>query len=56
MSIIGWIVFGLVVGLVAKFLMPGRDLVALPPPWRLLLDAKLRDRLAIDPARYRQLL
>jgi uncharacterized membrane protein YeaQ/YmgE (transglycosylase-associated protein family) len=23
--IIGWIVFGLVVGLVAKFLMPGRD-------------------------------
>ena len=25
MYIIGWIVFGLVVGLVAKFLMPGRD-------------------------------
>ena len=25
MPIIGWIVFGLVVGLVAKFLMPGRD-------------------------------
>jgi uncharacterized membrane protein YeaQ/YmgE (transglycosylase-associated protein family) len=25
MHIIGWIVFGLVVGLVAKFLMPGRD-------------------------------
>jgi uncharacterized membrane protein YeaQ/YmgE (transglycosylase-associated protein family) len=25
MSVIGWIVFGLVVGLVAKFLMPGRD-------------------------------
>lgn len=25
MHIIGWIVFGLVVGLVAKFIMPGRD-------------------------------
>ena len=25
MHIIGWIVFGLVVGIVAKFLMPGRD-------------------------------
>ena len=25
MQIIGWIVFGLVVGIVAKFLMPGRD-------------------------------
>jgi uncharacterized membrane protein YeaQ/YmgE (transglycosylase-associated protein family) len=25
MYIIGWIVFGLVVGIVAKFLMPGRD-------------------------------
>lgn len=25
MHIIGWIVFGLVVGLVAKFLLPGRD-------------------------------
>jgi uncharacterized membrane protein YeaQ/YmgE (transglycosylase-associated protein family) len=25
MSIIGWIVFGLLVGIVAKFLMPGRD-------------------------------
>jgi uncharacterized membrane protein YeaQ/YmgE (transglycosylase-associated protein family) len=25
MAIIGWIVFGLVVGLVAKLLMPGRD-------------------------------
>jgi uncharacterized membrane protein YeaQ/YmgE (transglycosylase-associated protein family) len=25
MHIIGWIVFGLVVGLIAKFLMPGRD-------------------------------
>jgi uncharacterized membrane protein YeaQ/YmgE (transglycosylase-associated protein family) len=25
MSIIGWILFGLVVGIVAKFLMPGRD-------------------------------
>jgi uncharacterized membrane protein YeaQ/YmgE (transglycosylase-associated protein family) len=25
MSVIGWIVFGLIVGLVAKFLMPGRD-------------------------------
>jgi uncharacterized membrane protein YeaQ/YmgE (transglycosylase-associated protein family) len=25
MHIIGWIAFGLVVGLVAKFLMPGRD-------------------------------
>jgi uncharacterized membrane protein YeaQ/YmgE (transglycosylase-associated protein family) len=25
MSILGWIVFGLVVGLVAKLLMPGRD-------------------------------
>jgi uncharacterized membrane protein YeaQ/YmgE (transglycosylase-associated protein family) len=25
MSIIGWIVFGLIVGIVAKFLMPGRD-------------------------------
>lgn len=24
-SIIGWIVFGLIVGLVAKLLMPGRD-------------------------------
>ena len=25
MDIIGWIVFGLVVGIIAKFLMPGRD-------------------------------
>jgi uncharacterized membrane protein YeaQ/YmgE (transglycosylase-associated protein family) len=25
MAIIGWIVFGLIVGVVAKFLMPGRD-------------------------------
>jgi uncharacterized membrane protein YeaQ/YmgE (transglycosylase-associated protein family) len=25
MHIIGWIVFGLVVGIVAKFVMPGRD-------------------------------
>jgi uncharacterized membrane protein YeaQ/YmgE (transglycosylase-associated protein family) len=25
MSIIGWVVFGLVVGIIAKFLMPGRD-------------------------------
>lgn len=25
MGILGWIVFGLVVGVVAKFLMPGRD-------------------------------
>ena len=25
MQIIGWILFGLVVGIVAKFLMPGRD-------------------------------
>jgi uncharacterized membrane protein YeaQ/YmgE (transglycosylase-associated protein family) len=25
MYIIGWIIFGLVVGIVAKFLMPGRD-------------------------------
>jgi uncharacterized membrane protein YeaQ/YmgE (transglycosylase-associated protein family) len=25
MSILGWIIFGLVVGVVAKFLMPGRD-------------------------------
>ena len=25
MSILGWILFGLVVGIVAKFLMPGRD-------------------------------
>ncbi len=25
MGIIGWIVFGLIVGIVAKFLMPGRD-------------------------------
>ena len=25
MHIIGWIVFGLVVGIMAKFLMPGRD-------------------------------
>lgn len=25
MGIIGWIVFGLVVGVVGKFLMPGRD-------------------------------
>ncbi len=25
MSILGWIVFGLVVGIVAKFLMPGPD-------------------------------
>lgn len=24
-SIIGWIVFGLIVGAIAKFLMPGRD-------------------------------
>jgi uncharacterized membrane protein YeaQ/YmgE (transglycosylase-associated protein family) len=25
MGVIGWIVFGLIVGIVAKFLMPGRD-------------------------------
>ena len=25
MGIIGWIIFGLTVGIVAKFLMPGRD-------------------------------
>ena len=25
MHIIGWIVFGLIVGVVAKFMMPGRD-------------------------------
>jgi len=25
MAIIGWIIFGLVVGVIAKFLMPGRD-------------------------------
>jgi uncharacterized membrane protein YeaQ/YmgE (transglycosylase-associated protein family) len=25
MSVIGWVVFGLIVGIVAKFLMPGRD-------------------------------
>lgn len=25
MGIIGWIIFGLIVGVVAKFLMPGRD-------------------------------
>ena len=25
MSIIGWIIFGLIVGIIAKFLMPGRD-------------------------------
>src|SRR2546428_2710244 len=25
MTVIGWIIFGLVVGIVAKFLMPGRD-------------------------------
>ncbi len=25
MGVIGWILFGLVVGIVAKFLMPGRD-------------------------------
>ena len=25
MGVIGWIVFGLIVGVVAKFLMPGRD-------------------------------
>lgn len=25
MTVLGWIVFGLVVGIVAKFLMPGRD-------------------------------
>ena len=25
MSVLGWIVFGLIVGVVAKFLMPGRD-------------------------------
>ena len=25
MHIIGWVLFGLVVGIVAKFLMPGRD-------------------------------
>jgi uncharacterized membrane protein YeaQ/YmgE (transglycosylase-associated protein family) len=25
MSILGWIVFGLIVGVVGKFLMPGRD-------------------------------
>jgi uncharacterized membrane protein YeaQ/YmgE (transglycosylase-associated protein family) len=25
MNVIGWIIFGLVVGIIAKFLMPGRD-------------------------------
>ena len=25
MNVIGWIVFGLIVGIIAKFLMPGRD-------------------------------
>jgi uncharacterized membrane protein YeaQ/YmgE (transglycosylase-associated protein family) len=25
MGVIGWIIFGLIVGVVAKFLMPGRD-------------------------------
>lgn len=25
MSVLGWIFFGLIVGIVAKFLMPGRD-------------------------------
>ncbi|MEX0803569.1 MAG: GlsB/YeaQ/YmgE family stress response membrane protein [Candidatus Binatia bacterium] len=25
MAIIGWIIFGLIVGVIAKFLMPGRD-------------------------------
>ena len=25
MSYLGWIVFGLVVGVIAKFLMPGKD-------------------------------
>lgn len=25
MSVLGWILFGLVVGIVARFLMPGRD-------------------------------
>ena len=25
MGVIGWIVFGLIVGIVAKFVMPGRD-------------------------------
>jgi len=25
MSIIGWIIFGAIVGIIAKFLMPGRD-------------------------------
>ena len=25
MDIIGWIIFGLIVGIIAKFLMPGRD-------------------------------
>jgi uncharacterized membrane protein YeaQ/YmgE (transglycosylase-associated protein family) len=25
MGVIGWIIFGLVVGIVAKFVMPGRD-------------------------------
>jgi uncharacterized membrane protein YeaQ/YmgE (transglycosylase-associated protein family) len=25
MSVLGWILFGLIVGVVAKFLMPGRD-------------------------------
>ena len=24
-SVIGWIIFGLIVGIIAKFLMPGRD-------------------------------
>ena len=25
MAIIGWIIFGLIVGIIGKFLMPGRD-------------------------------
>ena len=25
MAVLGWIIFGLIVGIIAKFLMPGRD-------------------------------
>jgi uncharacterized membrane protein YeaQ/YmgE (transglycosylase-associated protein family) len=35
-GIIGWIVFGLIVGVVAKFLMPGRDPGGSRSSWALL--------------------
>ena len=42
-SILGWVVFGLVVGAVAKFVMPGKDpggLLVTMARWRLASQAR----------------